>query len=32
MRTSYQEFLIMPTYVRKYMIDKIIESNTPKND
>jgi hypothetical protein len=28
--TSYSDFLIMPTYFRKYLIEKIIEINTPK--
>jgi len=27
LRTSYTEFLNMPTYIRKYLIDKIIEDN-----
>jgi hypothetical protein len=31
LRTSYTEFLSMPTYVRKYTIGKIIETNTPKD-
>ena len=30
-RLSYTEFHIMPTYMRKYLIDRIIEDNTPKN-
>jgi hypothetical protein len=29
-RLSYTEFHIMPTYMRKYLIDRIIEDNTPK--
>jgi hypothetical protein len=31
-RTSYPEFLTMPTYVRKYLIQKIVETNTPKTN
>ena len=27
---SYYEFNLIPTYMRKYLIDKIIEENTPK--
>jgi hypothetical protein len=30
LRTSYNEFLKLPTYIRKYLLDKIIEENTPK--
>jgi hypothetical protein len=29
LRTSWSDFLIMPTYSRKYLINKIIEYNTP---
>jgi hypothetical protein len=29
--TSYSDYLVMPTYFRKYLIDKIIELNTPKD-
>ena len=29
LRTQYQDFLTMPTYVRKYLVEKIIEYNTP---
>jgi hypothetical protein len=28
--TSYFDFLIMPTYFRKVLVNKIIEHNTPK--
>ena len=28
---SYGDFSTIPTYVRKYLIDKIIEVNTPKD-
>jgi len=31
-KISYTDFYIMPTYVRKYLIDKIIEDNTPTGD
>jgi hypothetical protein len=27
--TSYSDFLVMPTYFRKYLVDKIIEHNKP---
>lgn len=27
---SYVDYLSIPTYMRKYLIDKIIEENTPK--
>jgi hypothetical protein len=30
LRTQYSEFLKIPTYIRKYIIDRIIEDNTPK--
>ena len=26
---SYNEYLTIPTYIRKYLVDKIIEDNTP---
>jgi hypothetical protein len=29
-RTSYSDFNEMPTYVRKFLINRIIEDNTPK--
>jgi hypothetical protein len=29
-RTSYTDFNEMPTYVRKFLINRIIEDNTPK--
>jgi hypothetical protein len=29
---SYSEFLNMPVYIRKYMVDKLIEEFTPKNN
>jgi hypothetical protein len=32
LRTSYSEFLNIPTYVRKYLINKIVETNTPKEN
>jgi len=28
---SYDVFWTIPTYTRRYLIDKIIEENTPKN-
>jgi hypothetical protein len=28
--TSYSDFMSMPTYFRKYLVDKVIEMNTPK--
>ena len=28
---QYSEFNNMPTYVRKYIIDRVIEDNTPKS-
>jgi hypothetical protein len=28
---SYKDFNEIPTYMRKYLVDKIIEENTPKN-
>jgi hypothetical protein len=31
LRTSWSDFLIMPTYVRKYLINKIIKLNTQKD-
>jgi len=27
---SYQDFIIMPVFQRKYLVNKIIEINTPK--
>lgn len=27
LRTSYSDYLIMPTYVRKYLINRIIQEN-----
>jgi hypothetical protein len=27
LRTSYSDFLKMPTYVRRYLVDKIIEEH-----
>jgi hypothetical protein len=30
LNTSWSDFLIMPTYSRKYLVNKIIEYNTPK--
>jgi len=27
LRTSYTEYLKMPTYVRRYLVDKIIEEH-----
>jgi hypothetical protein len=30
LRTSYSDFMVMPTYVRKYLVNKIVELNTPK--
>jgi hypothetical protein len=32
LRTSWSDFLIIPTYSRKYLIDRIIELNTPKDN
>jgi hypothetical protein len=29
-RTSYRDFNEMPTYVRKFLINRIIEDNTPE--
>jgi hypothetical protein len=29
-RTSYSDFNEMPTYVRKFLINRILEDNTPK--
>ena len=29
--TSYDDFYKMPTYVRKYLINRIIENSTPKS-
>jgi len=31
LRMSYTDYLNIPTYIRKYLIDKIIEDNTPKD-
>jgi hypothetical protein len=31
LRMSYLEFMNIPTYVRKYLINKIVETNTPKD-
>jgi sulfur relay (sulfurtransferase) DsrC/TusE family protein len=31
-RMQYSEFMVLPTYVRKYIINRIIEDNTPKNN
>ena len=28
--TGYADYLNMPTYVRKYLVNKIIEVNTPE--
>jgi hypothetical protein len=28
---SYSDFLKMPTYMRKYLVDSTIEDNTPNN-
>jgi hypothetical protein len=28
---SYLDFCIIPTYIRKYLVNKIIELNTPTN-
>jgi len=28
LRTSYSDFLIMPTYFRKFLVKKIYEENT----
>jgi hypothetical protein len=30
--TSYSDYLVMPTYVRKYLINKLIEVNTPPDN
>jgi hypothetical protein len=30
--TSYSDYLTMPTYVRKYLINKLIEVNTPPDN
>jgi len=32
LRTSYTDFNNMPSYMRRYLIDKIIDANTPKNN
>jgi hypothetical protein len=29
LRISYSDFHSMPTYVRKYIINKLIDNNTP---
>jgi len=31
LNVSYTDFLLLPTWLRKYMLDKLIEDNTPKN-
>jgi hypothetical protein len=31
LRTSYSDFMVMPTYVRKYLVDKIVELNSSKD-
>jgi hypothetical protein len=31
LRTGWGDFLSMPTYARKYLINLIIEQNTPKD-
>jgi hypothetical protein len=31
LRTSYSDFYRMPTFERKFLINKIVEHNTPKN-
>jgi sulfur relay (sulfurtransferase) DsrC/TusE family protein len=31
LRTSYTEFNTIPTYVRKYLINKIVENNTKED-
>lgn len=28
---SYSDFLSIPTYMRKYLINKLVEDNTPKD-
>jgi len=30
LNTSYSDFLKIPVYQRRYLVDKIIELNTPK--
>ena len=30
LRISYNDFLKLPTYIRKYLLDKIVEEHTPK--
>jgi hypothetical protein len=30
LHTSYSDFLKIPIYQRRYLVDKIIEYNTPK--
>ena len=32
LRTQYSEYLFMPTYVRKYLVGRIIEINTPNKN
>ena len=32
LRTQYTEFLQIPTYVRKYIISRIIDDYTPKEN
>jgi hypothetical protein len=32
MSVSYSDFLKMPVYVRKYLVDKLVEEFTPKNN
>lgn len=29
LRTSYTDFNLMPVYMRKYLINKVVEQNTP---
>jgi hypothetical protein len=31
LRMQYSEFLSIPTYARKYLVEKIIEDGKPKN-
>jgi hypothetical protein len=30
LRTQYSEFLKIPTYIRKYIINRIVDDYTPK--
>jgi len=32
LRTQYSEFLTIPTYIRKYIVDRIVEDYTPKEN